>query len=73
MPTARLHFEDGSEVEQPIPDGQTIPYRLQHIEDGSDAMIVRTFAYRQKQPTDDLFVHYDEMPAKAETVNKKAA
>jgi hypothetical protein len=73
MPTAKLHFENGSEVDQPIPEGQTVPYRLQHIEDLDDAMTVRTFAYRKRQPEDGSEIHYDELPAKAESVRKHTA
>ena len=73
MLTARLHFNDGSEVEQPISDGQTVPYRLQHVEDAGETMVVRTFGYRAGQPVGDLVIHYDELKSATESVRKQGA
>jgi hypothetical protein len=73
MLIARLHFDNGSEVEQPISDGQTVPYRLKHVEDKGEDMIVRTFGYRAGQPAGDLVIHYDELSDKTESVRKQGA
>ena len=73
MLTAQLHFKDGSEVEQPISDGQTVPYRLQHVEDAGELMIVRTFGYRAGQTVDGIVIHYDELSAESESVRKQWA
>ena len=72
MLMARLHFEDGTEVEQPIGDGQTVPFRVQHVQDVGDDLTVRTFAYRVGQASGELVIHYDEMPAASKTVHKTA-
>lgn len=69
MLMARLHFDDGSEVEQPIGDGQTVPFRLQHVQDIGDEPKVRTFAYRAGQPAGDLVIHYDELPARSKVIH----
>ena len=69
MLTARLHFEDGTEIEQPIGDGQTVPFRLQHIEEIGEDYRVRTFAYRTGQEEGKLVIHYDELPAKSKVVH----
>ena len=73
MLTVRLHFNDGSEVEQPISDGQTVPYRVQHVEDAGESMIVRTFGYRAGQPVGDMVIHYDELKAETESVRNQWA
>jgi hypothetical protein len=73
MLIAQLHFEDGSETEQPIPDGQTVPFRLQHIQDGDGEMIVHTFAYRKGQPGTEHVIHYDELPNKIASARQQSA
>ena len=69
MLTALLHFDDGTEVEQPIGDGQTVPFRLQHIQDLKDDSTLRTFAYRVGQPAGEMVIHYDELPPRSKTIH----
>ena len=73
MLIARLHLDDGSEVERPILDGETVPYRIHHIEDQEDKSIIRTFAYRNGQSGGETIIHYDEMADKTEFVTRQSA
>jgi hypothetical protein len=69
MLMAQLHFDDGTMVEQPIGDGQTVPFRLQHVHDLNEDTKVHTFAYRAGQPTGELIIHYDELVPKPKIVH----
>lgn len=70
MLMARLHFENGSELEQPIGDGQTVPFRLQHVKDSGEDLEVHTFAYRTGQASGELVIHYDEVTPTPKIVHK---
>ena len=73
MLTAKLNFADGTAVERPIDDGQTVPNLVQHVDEGDDATTLRIFQYRKGQLLDDHFVHYDEIRSKVVSVRIRPA
>ena len=61
MLTARLHFADGREVDQNVPEGENLPGRREYIEDLGDRLIKRYFTYRAGQSLGHHVLHYDEV------------
>ena len=68
MTIARLHLHDGSEFEQILEPGQTVPSRIRRVPTDGESSTVHTFAYRKGQPLSLTEVHYDEWPAATRVV-----